>query len=530
MASILWLLKGQNALESAYRSFADHLCSEGHTLTFLTVSEENPSYDWLNQNISQDIRFVFFSTSDLSWIRRLNENMGLLPASPARVLAWVYDTITPNELNLLEATGVDEVISLHDSVKELGLRLELRATKNYQRSELRRQIRELLSKEARSETTLSQREEFLSVCAHDLRSPLGLIQSSLSLLLSNENSFSNNQMELLERAKRQSEHGIRLVNDLLDVMAYEQGLKPEYQLVDLDAFLKNLYKDYAFQSQQKSIQLKYENGLQGWQVLMDPDRIHQLIQNLLVNAIKFTESGKKIYLNVISFKGRRKPDPPFPMVIVSVRDEGRGIPEEEIQKIFNRFSQIKDYSRTEGRGLGLSVAKQISNLHDGNLWVKSVEGEGSTFFVLFPHVLSEPKKNEKSSTSKQHPKILIAEPQKSQQELFLGVMGRWGFEPVFAKDGVEMITLAYYHQPLAVLVNSALNKLSEEEAAKILKGNPKTSQIPVFYCQAAGTLPMKEMNKSFMDGVLKLPLDRGSFQIAIDAYRSKLKMQRKKAA
>lgn len=530
MASILWLLKGQTALEPAFRTFADNLRSEGHTITLLTINEENPSYDWLNQNISQDTRFIFLSTSDLAWIHRLNENMSLLPASPARVMAWLYENITPSDLSLLEATGVDEVISVHDSVKELGLRLELRATRNYQRSEMRRQIRELLSKEARSETTLSQREEFLSVCAHDLRSPLGLIQSSLSLLLATDNQFSSNQLELLERSKRQSEHGIRLVNDLLDVMAYEQGLKPDYQLVDLDAFLKNLYKDYAFQSQQKNIQLKYENGLQGWQVLIDPDRIHQLLQNLLVNAIKFTESGKKIYLNVISFKGRRKQDPPFPMVIVSVRDEGRGIPEEEIQKIFNRFSQIKDYSRMDGRGLGLSVAKQISNLHDGNLWVKSVEGEGSTFFVLFPHVLSEPKKNEKNLTSKPHPKILIAEPQKSQQDLYLGVMGRWGFEPIFAKDGVEMITLAHYHQPLAVLVNSALNKLSEEEAAKILKANPTTGQIPLFYCQPAGALPTKAMTKSYMDGVLKLPLERESFQIALDSHRSKLKTQRKKAA
>lgn len=71
------------------------------------------------------------------------------------------------------------------------------------------------------------------------------------------------------------------------------------------------------------------------------------------------------------------------MLVVSIRDEGRGIPQKELQKIFDRFTQIKEQSRSDGRGLGLTVAKQISTLHDGNIWVESEEGKGSTFLYYF---------------------------------------------------------------------------------------------------------------------------------------------------
>ncbi|NBT58138.1 hypothetical protein EBT16_05075, partial [bacterium] len=478
-------------------------------------------------HISKEHQYIFFSDPDLRWVRKVLDVMGLLPENTSRVFSWVYEIPQEDQLRNLEPSGIDEVICIRDRAEEMGVRLELRSIRSYQKGELKRQVRELLMKEARAETVLSQREEFLSVCAHDLRSPLGLIHSSLSLLLTESKNLNSTQEELVERSKRQSEHGIRLVNDLLDVMAYEQGLKPDYQLVDMDQFLRDLYKDYAFQAKQKDIELKYDNSLSHWKVLMDPDRIHQLLQNLLVNAIKFTEPGKRIYLSVFSFKGRRRGDPPYPMLIVGVRDEGRGIPEEEAQKIFNRFSQIKDYSRMEGRGLGLSVAKQISHLHDGNLWVKSVEGEGSTFFVLFPHVVSEPKKQEKDSKKQ---KILVVDSEKEQRLLLSDVVSRWGFEALQAKDGIEMVTLANFYQPNVVLVGSKLPKLTDENAAKIIKEQLKMDHVPIFACLAPGTVFPVNRENSPIDGSLRLPLDRLHLERALNQFQEDLKKKRKKAA
>jgi len=530
MTTILWLIRGSTHLSKAYSDFASQLEKLGHSITFLNVTEDIPTYDWLNNQISQSHKWLFFSEPDLQWVKKINEAMTLLPVNPARVHVWVYDSISSEQLAYLEGSGIDEVVSAQESVKELPLKLELREKRNTARTELKRQVRELLMKEARAETIVSQREEFLSVCAHDLRSPLGIIQSSLSLLLSEPGGLDTNHKEFIERSKRQAEHGLRLVNDLLDVMAYEQGLKPDYQLIDLDLFLKNIYRDYSFQAKQKNIEMRYDNSLLNWRVLIDPDRIQQLLQNLIVNAIKFTENEKKIYLNVLSFKGRRKVDPPYPMVIVSVRDEGRGIPESEIQKIFNRFSQIKDYSRVEGRGLGLSVAKQISHLHDGNLWVKSIEGEGSTFFVLFPHVLSEPKKQEKSSGERKLSKILIADSDKDHQAQIASIVNRWGFESVLARDGIELVTLAFYHQPQIILIGSEMNKLNEEAAAKIVKNDLGYKYLPIFSCVSSNSLLVHNREQSNLDGVLKLPLDRTQFERALDQFCEKNKLSRKKVA
>lgn len=528
MAKILWLLRSETTLAASFNQFYQHLGTAGHQLIKLQVESETPTFDWLNQNISPDDLHIFFCDTDLRWVKKLVEAMGLLPSNPKRVLAWIFDNPHSSELDLLESSGIDEIFSVLDPVSEVALRLELRSLRCSQRAELRRQVRELLMKEARAETILSQREEFLSVCAHDLRSPLGLIQSSLSLVLQDVGTISTTQKELVERSKRQAEHGIRLVNDLLDVMSYEQGLKPDYQLVDLNSFLKELHQDYSFQAQQKNIELRYDNELINWRVLIDPDRIHQLFQNLLVNAIKFTEPGKRIFLNVLNFKGRRKADPPYPMTIVSVRDEGKGIPEEEIQKIFNRFSQIKDYSRVEGRGLGLSVAKQISHLHDGNLWVKSVEGEGSTFFVLFPHVLSEPQKLEK--TSKKTTRVLIVDSDKSHSELLSAVCHRWGFETYVAKDGIEMVTFSFYHQPNIVLVGSALNKLSEEAAAEIIKKSLGMQKTAIFQCVKPDQKLVSLPENSAIDSLIKMPLDRTQFERALEQFYERNHINRRKAA
>jgi CheY-like chemotaxis protein len=182
----------------------------------------------------------------------------------------------------------------------------------------------------------------------------------------------------------------------------------------------------------------------------------------------------------------------------------------------------------EGRGLGLSVAKQISHLHDGNLWVKSVEGEGSTFFVLFPHVLSEPKRQEKGT--KKTSKILLVDSGKDQLQILSDVVTRWGFEPVLAKDGIEMVTMAYFHQPQVVLTGANLNKLSDENAAKIIKQDLQMHHVPIFACASPeNLLPINRENSS-IDGNLRLPLDRTHFERAMAQFQESTRKKGKKAA
>lgn len=414
--------------------------------------------------------------------------------------SWLFDA------------GADDFIDRSDDPKATSLRLRFRYRQAEERRVAQLRSQEQASSMAKTETAVKQREEFLSVCAHDLRSPLGLIQTGLSMVLNSPPNLSTMQTELVTRARRQAGQAIKLVNDLLDVMALEQGLKPQYQLLGLDRVLKEFHNDYRMQADEKKIGFHYQNAVPDWKILGDADRIRQLLQNLITNALKFTDSGKNVYLSVAAFQGRRRSDPPYPMVILSLKDEGKGIPPGEIQKVFDRFQQLKDNARTEGRGLGLTVAKQISNLHDGNVWVESAEGKGSTFFVLFAHVLSQPAPGVTGTVAN---RVLIAEPSLARRDLFFSQLGKWGYETVYARDGVETVTLSHYLRPSIVILTPGLQKLKEGDVANILKEDPTTEKIKVIFAAEPERLSENKTEVALFDETLPLPFTERGLKSAL---------------
>lgn len=535
MALITWILRDGASASPRFLSFAEKFAKEGYESRWANLTAVGKDItDWLVQNIPNETRHIFLCDKDPKWVRELALSVHSLPIQPDRTYAVFYavDDAEPASALQFLSTGIDQFIGLGEDLKDALPRLKLAEVTAKDRSALIQKMCDQRMNEAKTETIMKQREEFLSVCAHDLRSPLGLIQSNLSLLLTNSKSGLNDfQSELVTRAKRQAGQAITLVNDLLDVMSFEQGLKPQYEMLNIHSFLKEFHADYSAQAEQKGISVQYDNPVKDWRVLADADRIRQLLQNLFVNAVKFTEKDKKIYINVIPFTGRRKNDPPYPMIIVSIKDEGRGIPQKELQLIFDRFTQVKDAGRDQGRGLGLTVAKQISTLHDGNIWVQSVEGEGSTFFVLFPHVISRALPQGKADP-KNKKKVVVTEVNVERREGLFELMGRWGYEPVFAKNGVEAITLAFHHLPELVILQSNLTKLDELQVSNILKLDPLTATIPVILGIETNPNPLepqKPIDELAYDAVLKLPFTQESFLAAVGKASGK-KIKPKKAA
>ncbi len=466
---------------------------------------------WLEKTFpSQTIQPIVLETQDLEWLDlfctqiRMSHNLSLR-FSP---LIWVYESFDPNLSQRVAQIGVDELLSLKTPVEEAIARINLRVQQAETFVLLQKRLDEVLRRSGASETALQQREEFLSVCAHDLRSPIGLIQSSLGMLLSGSDARNLPPLakELLERSQRQAGNALRLVSDLLDVMSFEQGLKPQYELFTLDSFLQEFYQDYQAQAKEKGISFHYQNPISDWQVLADKDRILQLLQNLLGNALKFTESGKNVYLTVHSFTGRRKSDPPYPMVILSFKDEGKGIPHKERERIFDRFSQIKDYSRAGGRGLGLTVAKQISTLHAGNLWVESEPGKGSTFHVLLPHVVSRSAVTTVPHASPNAKKLLVVEPIEAKKKKNFETLSHAPYAVTFVRDGVEAVAMAFHLQPDIILLRHDMHKMPEGDVARIIKTNPLTSHAKVFLGLEEGESPQRiQVDESYIEGILPVP-------------------------
>ncbi|MCC5626768.1 response regulator [Nostoc sphaeroides CHAB 2801] len=221
------------------------------------------------------------------------------------------------------------------------------------------------------------KDEFVSVVSHELRTPLTSIHGSLGMLASGLLPTDSEQgKRLLQIATESTERLVRLINDILDIERIESGkakMEPEIcNIVDLIAQAVNVMQPLADKA---GVTLSI-SALSG-QVLADCDRIIQTLTNLLSNAIKFSSAGSTVWLGA-----QQQGDE----VLLTVKDNGRGIPSDKLESIFERFQQVdsSDSRNHDGTGLGLAICKSIMQQHGGRIWVESVLGQGSTFYLTLP--------------------------------------------------------------------------------------------------------------------------------------------------
>ena len=235
----------------------------------------------------------------------------------------------------------------------------------------------LLIERARSDEALGNRDDFMGMVSHDLRTLLGGIALSAAMILK-ETATSTSGTTIPKRAEliqRFVARTTRLVNDLVDVTSIEAG-KLRVAIAPDDAVRPGLESAEAFQSfaKAKSIHLKVEMPGVSVPASFDHDRILQVLANLLSNAIKFTEPGGNIILRLELLKGK---------VRFAVSDDGPGIRQEDHAAVFNQFWQ-SDKSDRRGMGLGLFISKCLVEAHGGTIWVESTPGHGSIFQFEFP--------------------------------------------------------------------------------------------------------------------------------------------------
>ncbi|MBW4485901.1 MAG: PAS domain-containing protein [Tildeniella torsiva UHER 1998/13D] len=241
------------------------------------------------------------------------------------------------------------------------------------------------------------KDEFISIISHELRTPLTAIRGALGIL---ESGVLHNRpqktQQMLGMALNNTERLIRLVNDILDLERLTSGrieltLEP-CRLDELMALAVNGVESIALEAN-----VTLTVAAPAATVRAAPDAVVQTLTNLLGNAIKFSEAGSKIWLAAeLVSSPRTKADLSAPPVAlpawaqVSVKDQGRGIPADRLEIIFERFQQVdvSDSRQRGGTGLGLAICKQIVEQHGGEIWAESQVGRGSTFFFTLP--LREP--------------------------------------------------------------------------------------------------------------------------------------------
>ena len=228
------------------------------------------------------------------------------------------------------------------------------------------------------------KDEFVSVASHELRTPMTAIKSYLWMILNNEKKsedhFTDKTKEYLERAYTSTERLINLVNDMLDVSRIEAG-RVELSLdeVSMADLADEVMHEVSANADERGLEVVVEGADDLPSVKADKDKIHQVLINLVGNALKFTERGGKI---TVGFETKSD------FVVVHVRDTGKGISKEDQAKLFSKFGRLEhsmvSVAEAGGTGLGLYICKQLVDMHGGRIWVESEKGNGSTFSFQLP--------------------------------------------------------------------------------------------------------------------------------------------------
>lgn len=239
---------------------------------------------------------------------------------------------------------------------------------------------EILQKQ-KIEEIMKTHEEFFSYIAHEFKTPLTTISSTIQLLeLIYNEEITENIRKNINIIRRSTYQQMRLVNNLLDITRAEAGyLKVNKKNLDIIAAAKVITESIYQFAKAKDIKIKFSSSLKEKIIAMDDEKFERILLNLLSNAIKFTPEGKSIDVTISSNNHK---------VFVKIKDEGVGIPKDKLEVIFERFGQTgNNFTRhSEGTGIGLCLVKLLIKAMDGDIKVDSTEGKGSTFTVSIPDI------------------------------------------------------------------------------------------------------------------------------------------------
>jgi len=352
------------------------------------------------------------------------------------------------------------------------------------------------------------KSEFLSRMSHELRTPMNSILGFAQLLEMGE--LNSGQKRGVNHILQSGRHLLDLINEVLDISRIEAGrlkisIEP-VQLIGVFEEMMDIINPLAIKNQ-IDVKLNYSNFNQLF-VSADLQSLKQVLLNLLNNAIKYNNEGGSVEIKTELTSNTKD----ISFIRVSIKDTGVGIKQEDISKLFTPFERIGAYNtQIEGTGLGLSVVKKLVEIMNGTCGVKSIIGQGSTFWFELPKASNTKELIIKSNENKEpynvldekHGKILYIEDNQSNIELVEEIITtrRPNIELISNMSGMETVNLAIKHKPDLILLDLNLPDIDGSEVLTLILENEKTKNIPVVILSADGM--QHQVNKLIKLGAKK---------------------------
>jgi len=246
-------------------------------------------------------------------------------------------------------------------------------------NELNNLTRKLQKKNSDLNKLNNQKNEFIGMAAHDLRNPISIIMGYSEFILEEaESRLPEQHVRFLKIILHSSVFMLKMLNELLDIAKIESGkLNLEKQKTDVGKLIINNVSLNRIIAEKKNIQISLQIYEALPEIMVDPDKIDQVLNNLISNAIKY--SNPKTSITVSAFQSKNE-------ITIAIKDQGQGISEQDKEKLFMPFSKLstKSTAGEKSTGLGLTITKKIIMGHGGRIWLESEKGKGTTFYLSLP--------------------------------------------------------------------------------------------------------------------------------------------------
>lgn len=477
------------------------------------ISKDGTIIDYRDPNSEQTIIPDSLIGKKIShtWIGEKNSEIFLTSIKTARELLVrqqfeIETTVSGHpktfEIRLMALNNMEVLGVIRDITERKLSEISLKEAHNSLERKVRIRTEELMIAKEKADTANKAKSEFLANMSHELRTPMNAILG-YSQLMQRDNTLDSENRQYLNIINKSGNHLLALINDILELSKIEaKRITLEPVPTDLKALFLDLEIMFRYRTEEKGIHFSL-SGIDTLPryVIVDENKLRQIMINLLGNAVKFTDIGSIIVQTGVKSKDRQNY-----RIFVIIIDTGAGIAEEEKNLLFHQFEQTSSGKKTKsGSGLGLVISQQYVRMMGGDISVHSEIGKGSIFSFEIevqdaPNIETKMKRTcgmvVGLRTITKPIKILVVDDQEDSRRFLVLILKKVGFDVEEASNGQEAVIMTDAWNPDLIWMDIRMPKFNGIEATKIIKKQLKSSNVKIIALTASA---LEEDRQSIME-------------------------------